>query len=276
MADKRIIDLVETVRAEDDDFIVVDGSLGTRKLSAKKAGGSGASSAENVSYDNFDSGLEAENVKDAIDELNDIKAPVNAVLLPEEYRTEDVNTATDYIRYCIQNGILPNPNAEQKLVKIMNDYAYNNQLAFSTEEGTYNPRNWYAWKPFNDSNIADTSSVVQSWGSVQNNVFPKYLGIILSRRSKVTRFDFASYWYGSENSGVPKDFELEGSDDTTDGFDGTWESIQSYSNSVNQGHYTFEFEVSNPKFFKAYRLKFNSTHDSRGIVIIRNFNLYGI
>ena len=67
--------------------------------------GGGATSADKIDYDNTDSGLEATNVQDGIDELNSNLGDVS------EITTQTYPSVVSYIQYCITEGILPDLNS---------------------------------------------------------------------------------------------------------------------------------------------------------------------
>lgn len=64
-------------------------------------GGGGATSAKNISYDNTDSHLQAENVQDAIDEISD-----SSVYFDEDTDTLYINTSSSNYTYDSTNQIL--------------------------------------------------------------------------------------------------------------------------------------------------------------------------
>ena len=71
----------------------------------------------------------------------------------------------------------------------------------------------------------------------------------------------------SRTSSDPKDFNLEGSNDTTNGADGTWIVVDTKNNVSFQKEVCTRFELNKSVSYKAYRLNISRTNNTNGVMI---------
>lgn len=135
----------------------------------------------------------------------------------------------------------------------------------STVVTTINPNDWYYWKPFNRSNVADNAGETQSTLLAINN----YWGYDFKKPVMVQKMTFKTYIYSDSNLSL-KNFKVQGSLDGN-----TWTDIGAFYNDVVAANASYSISFFNTIAYRAYRIIPLDAWDVRGYIIIRNAQFYG-
>ncbi|EON72830.1 hypothetical protein [Lysinibacillus sphaericus] len=120
--------------------------------------------------------------------------------------------------------------------------------------------NYPAWKAFDK---VDTSEGYVAIGGTKTG----FLGFCFKNKITVTKYKVRSM-AGSYLNSMPKNWVLQGSNDTTDGINGTWEVLDTQTNQTWTTLNTDKiYALSNKTRFHAYRINFsdNNGHSYTGI-----------
>ncbi|PQP82455.1 hypothetical protein C0Q44_13510 [Paenibacillus sp. PCH8] len=134
-------------------------------------------------------------------------------------------------------------------------HAEGNAFASSVYSGEYL---YSAWKVFDRDK--KTGVYNSRWSTTGTS---GYIGFNFTEGNVVNGYSLMTLSSGSSNwiTAMPKDWTFEGSEDTTNGSDGTWivlDTRTSQTNWISLNYNRYFFENSNK--YKAYRLKFTSNN----------------
>ncbi len=132
-----------------------------------------------------------------------------------------------------------------------------NQIAYMTyPDGSNNTRVGFAYNIFDHANNSYFN---------RTSVDPKgFVSIVFNEIKEIGAYSMFS---DSRTSSDPKDFNLEGSNDTTNGADGTWIVVDTKINVSFQKEVWTRFELNKSVSYKAYRLNISRTHSTNGVMI---------
>lgn len=119
----------------------------------------------------------------------------------------------------------------------------------------------------------NTSSDYQNYGCyIQHITFPLHINFLLNTPQKVFKMRYFTYANGSYQ---PIDFTIEGSNDTTNGTDGNWEIIRSYTNLPIMGSNMWgEFFVGSNTAYKAYKMNITKVYYNDNQFLYNEMELY--
>ncbi|OXS65745.1 hypothetical protein B1B04_24880 [Lysinibacillus sp. KCTC 33748] len=142
--------------------------------------------------------------------------------------------------------------------KLTSNTSSSEGFAFAETEynGTYSP-----WKAFDK---VDSSEGYCS----KNGVTQGILGFRFKNDKRVTKYKIRSMTNSSVLKSMPKSWVLQGSNDTTDGINGSWYDLDTQSNQIwTTANTDNVYEISNKGRYYAYRIKFseNNGHAYSGI-----------
>ncbi|KEK09945.1 hypothetical protein EP18_22620 [Lysinibacillus sphaericus] len=132
-----------------------------------------------------------------------------------------------------------------------------NQIAYMTyPDGSNNTRVGFAYNIFDHANNSYFN---------RTSVDPKgFVSIVFNEIKEIGAYSMFS---DSRTSSDPKDFNLEGSNDTTNGADGTWIVVDTKINVSFQKEVWTRFELNKSVSYKAYRLNISRTNNTNGVMI---------
>ncbi|MET4561043.1 hypothetical protein ABIA69_002188 [Lysinibacillus parviboronicapiens] len=138
---------------------------------------------------------------------------------------------------------------------------------FAFAETEYHTNNYPAWKAFDK---ADTSEGYVTASGAKTG----FLGFCFKNKITVTKYKIRSMASSYLNS-MPKNWILQGSNDTTDGINGTWEVLDTQTNQTWTTVNTDKvYAVSNKVRFHAYRIKFSANNDHASYTGIGELDFY--
>lgn len=131
---------------------------------------------------------------------------------------------------------------------------------------SYSGGGYDSWKLFNQTDETE------GWCTLSGTVIG-FAGYIFDTAKTISRYTIRSC---STNLGQnPKNWTFEGSNDTTNGTDGTWVILDTQSNQSTNVTYTdFNYTISNPSSFKAYRVNITSNNGYGSYTGFNELKLY--
>ena len=138
--------------------------------------------------------------------------------------------------------------------------------AFAKTEYDSNYAAWYAFNQKDD---------VEGYASANGSGGVGYLGYEFSASKMIAKYAVRSMSYSGSLYALPKDWTFEGSNDSTNGSDGTWEILDTQ---VNQTWTTAstdkEYMISQPRMFKMYRLNWTANNGFTNYTDINELKMY--
>lgn len=133
-------------------------------------------------------------------------------------------------------------------------------------ESTYS--NLYdAWYAFNQ--VDDSEGYASRSGYLQG-----HLGFYFYNETTIGKYGVRSVSAANLNK-MPKDWTFEGSNDSTNGSDGTWVVLDTQTNQTwTTAFTTKEYIISNPRLFKWYRLKWTANNGYSSYTDINELLMY--
>lgn len=227
----------------------------TKELFAPKGegGGGGASSADEVSYDDSTSQLGADNVQNAIENV--------VALTNMRY-----NEATDMIQIFDNGGWNNWQSAGRKqyvplLPAMLSDTSPANYVvSASSRYGTSYPA-WYAFDGINNMSA-------RAWITVNNTKTNSWIQIRLPKPELVKKWTF---W--TRGNGIPKHYELRASNDGSE-----WVVLGYYTNDVTTAYSAIEHDLSDNytayTYYRMFIYDIISTSDT--YIAVEEIQFYGI
>lgn len=119
----------------------------------------------------------------------------------------------------------------------------------------------------------NTSSDYQNYGCyIYQITFPLHINFILDNPKKIYKMRYFTYGNGNYQ---PVDFTIQGSNDTTNGSDGTWTNIKTYSGlNVLQANTWGEFIVGSNVAYKAYKMNISKVCNNDNQFLYNEMELY--
>lgn len=204
--------------------------------------GRGANNAENVNYDNTDSGLEATNVQDGIDEINTNLGDVSQVT------SQNYPSISSLLKFYMDNGYLPNPQNLPLIPTLTGNTGSNgsviqdhmNGIAFPAPDGYgESGKAYYAFD--GNGNTATVHSAENVTG---------YIGYAFTNAVKVNSVKAKISNYAPEDNFTVK-FQYY-NESTNQWVDIDSKQVTGHSHTGTYGDYVFT--NSNPVSAKQYRL----------------------
>lgn len=125
-------------------------------------------------------------------------------------------------------------------------------LGFSFSSSSINA-SYDSWHAFDKNNATYYCSVAG-----EKNGF---LGFYFNKENKISKYKLTSSSGSAQISYMPKSWILQGSNDTTDGINGTWDDLDTRTNQIwSAVNTTKEFEFLTKKQYHAYRVKWSENN----------------
>ncbi|MFJ6207302.1 hypothetical protein [Lysinibacillus sp. NPDC092081] len=127
---------------------------------------------------------------------------------------------------------------------------------------------YLAWKAFDK---VDTSEGYVTKIGVKTG----FLGFCFKDKKKIIKYKLRSGSGSSYVNSMPKSWVFQGSNDTTDGINGTWIDLDKQTNQVWSATITDKiYEISNKNDYLAYRLKFSENNGNTSYTGIGEMDFY--
>lgn len=210
-------------------------------------GNGGATSADKIDYDNTDSGLQAENVQDGIDELNSNLGDISDI------ETSTLNSVAKLLQYWIDKGELSDPNMTTLVPKMTSATSPSGIVTQSNQESG-NPA-WHVFDQLDDYWSAGSGHGTNQYVCYQftNPVIPK---------------KFALRAFKDNNGTQIKNFKIQGSNNGS-----TWTDLYSGINENENDNYIYG-NIENNTQYQYLRLLIVDSY-STNFIACRNLQFYG-
>ncbi|WP_341302232.1 hypothetical protein MHB44_07660 [Lysinibacillus sp. FSL H8-0500] len=124
-------------------------------------------------------------------------------------------------------------------------------LGFAFSSSQYNAT-YDTWKAFDATNSTDFITA--------NLVVLGYIGFCFASKIRISKYKIRSTATSSVVHAMPKNWVLEGSNNTVDGHNGEWEIIDTQNNQNWAINVEREYEIINPKEFHSYRIRWTENN----------------
>ncbi|MDD1502591.1 hypothetical protein PVA17_07395 [Lysinibacillus sp. CNPSo 3705] len=126
-------------------------------------------------------------------------------------------------------------------------------FAFSATE--FHTGNYPPWKAFDK---ADTSEGYIT----KSGVIEGILGFCFNSGKRITKYKIRSMAYSSVLNSMPKNWIVQGSNDTTDGINGSWYDLDTQSNQIWTTANTDKvFDITNNASYRAFRINWTANNN---------------
>lgn len=114
------------------------------------------------------------------------------------------------------------------------------------------------------------------WNSIAYE-YDSYIGYIFNKPIVVKSFSWQITPSSSDRVRAPKTYYLEGSNDTTNGTDGTWEQLGQFTNSSTTASDIIRHDLSdNTDSYKAYRMHVTDLNGDKAYTVVASLQFYGL
>lgn len=128
-----------------------------------------------------------------------------------------------------------------------------------------------AWAAFNQKDDTEGYASASGSGGVG------FLGYIFTDAKIIGKYSVRSIQGETALSRMPKDWTFEGSNDTTNGKDGTWTVLDKQVNqSWTAGWTDKDYIIASPRLFKAYRLNWTANNGFASYTDVNELKMYEV